>query len=462
LPRDPLQTNYEYAELLGLTAANHGPLSAWIGEIAAAAAKSPAVLAACPGAAPAPECLHDAARSFVSRAFRGDVSADRAGRIADFFASSARTVGFAQATADLVEVVLNSPDFLFRRETTTTSEGRLAPVQHLQAMTYTLADAPPDALGLEPRRAAETLRDAAAVGGAVAAIVATAPAREKLLRFLKAWLEIRDPADFTISSEVFPEFSPRLAARMVAETEAFLRRQLSQPAPKLKDVTQAVDPTGSGPQRPRFAMRIDDAGNPVSVPVAPQQRLGVFSQPAFLASHSGPTSSRPIKRGVFWARKAMCMELEPPPKDLHAKLYDDAGHTERERIEAATKAGACAGCHKIINPFAFFQENYDALGRWRTLENGYPVDSRILIDFLEARPIRTAGPVEALRTFTLSAEFKQCFVRQLFRFYMGRNEEPSDDPLLRRMFLAFVANDEQDLVTMISMLGASDRLSRRQ
>ena len=58
--------------------------------------------------------------------------------------------------------------------------------------------------------------------------------------------------------------------------------------------------------------------------------------------------------------------------------------------------------------------------------------------------------------------FKQCFVRQLFRFYMGRQEEPSDDPLLRRMFFEFAHEDRQDVLRMVYLLTASDRIVRRQ
>ena len=57
--------------------------------------------------------------------------------------------------------------------------------------------------------------------------------------------------------------------------------------------------------------------------------------------------------------------------------------------------------------------------------------------------------------------FKQCFVRQLFRFYMGRQEEPSDDPLLRRMFIEFAENDEQDIMALVEALAASDRHVKR-
>jgi hypothetical protein len=205
---------------------------------------------------------------------------------------------------------------------------------------------------------------------------------------------------------------------------------------------------------------IETAGKPVEM--EPAQRLGIFSKPAFIASHSGPTDTRPIKRGVFWVRKAMCMEMEPPPKELHAKLYDMVGATERQRIEQSTRGAACAGCHKVINPFAFFQENYDALGRWRTRDNGVAIDASILIDFLDEEPSKTTGPVEALKVLTSSAMFKQCFVRQLFRFYMGRSEEPGDDPLLRRVFFEFADQDRQDILKAVQMLVSSDQIVRRR
>ena len=121
----------------------------------------------------------------------------------------------------------------------------------------------------------------------------------------------------------------------------------------------------------------------------------------------------------------------------------------------------------MINPLGFFQENYDALGRWRTRENSkstVDVDSSIMIDFLgDAEAVtKTAGPVDALKTLTGSLMFKQCFVRQMFRFYMGRREEPSDDPLLRRMFFEFANNDSQDILTMVYLLSSSDRIVKRQ
>ena len=458
--RDPLQTNYEYAELLGVNPANVGALTGWIGEIAARVRQSPAGVIDCPGPTPEPTCLEAKARSFVIRAFRGDVAEDKLKSFVKFYTDGVASTGQPQATGDLVEVVLNSPAFLFRAEIDVTRASRLTPAQLLQAVTYTIADAPPDKVGLKSEAASQYLKTGAEAAATINAVVATKDAREKLVRFFQAWLEIKDPAEFTISAQVFPEFTPTLAAAMTKETDQFLRAELSKPKPKLKDITQATGSFVSKALEVVYETRADDANKPVSLDTA--KRLGIFSQAAVLASHSGPTNTRPIKRGVFWARKVLCMELEPPPQDLHAKLYELAGATERQRIEQSTRGAACAGCHKIINPLGFFQESWDALGRYRTTDNGHPVDPSVMINFLDEEPSKAKSGVEALRTFTSSTKFKQCFVRQMFRYYMGRTEEAADDPLLRRMLITLARDDEQDILSQVFLLSSSDRVVRRQ
>jgi hypothetical protein len=461
MPKDPLQTNYEYAELLSFNAANHGVLSQWIGDIAARVRKSPAGVIDCKASANSSDCLKTQARAFVVKAFRGDVANDKIEQITAFYLQGVARAGFEQATGDLVEVVLSSPHFLFRKEIDINRRGRLSPAQHLQALSYTIADAPPDTLGLASQDALQYLQTEPATYKTIDRIVASPQSREKLVRFFKAWLEIKEPGEFRISKEVFPEFDARLAQAMLEETDRFLRAQLSKPSPKLGDITQSQQSFVSKPLETIYGTRSADPAGNRPVGLDPSQRFGIFSQPAVLASHSGPTGTQPIKRGVFWVRKVMCMELLPPPQGLDISLYETAPTTERKRIEQSTRQSACAGCHKIIDPFGFFQESYDPLGRWRTEDNGFAVDTSILIDFLDEDPASTNGPVEALRTLTSSLMFKQCFVRQMFRFYMGRQEEPSDDPLLRRMFVGLAGDETQDILKLVGTLAASDRLGQR-
>ena len=85
-----------------------------------------------------------------------------------------------------------------------------------------------------------------------------------------------------------------------------------------------------------------------------------------------------------------------------------------------------------------------------------------MLDGLDEGPLAAAGPVEALKALTSSAMFKQCFVRQLYRFYMGRQEEPADDPLLRRMFFNFTHKDGQDILKLLEAIATSERIRQRE
>ena len=462
MARDALQTNYEYAELLSFNSANLGPLAGWIKDIAARVREKPSGVINC--AAAHEDCLKDQARAFIQKAVRGDLRGQKVEQMVAFYVAGVKSSSFPQATGDLVELVLMSPDFLFRKEQVDVYRGRPVPGQDLQALTYTLADAPPDKLKISSQSAAEVLQRPDDAQQVTATILASKEAREKLVRFFKAWLEIKEPGEFTISQQAFPAFNARMTAAMLDETDRFLRAQLAKPQPKLKDITQSTQSFISKTLEPIYGTKATDAAGTTPANLDPKQRFGIFSQPALITSHSGPTDTRPIKRGVFWVRKVMCMEMEPPPQGLDISLYESTGavQTERQKIEEGTERKACIGCHKIINPFAFFQENYDALGKWRTTDNGLPVDASIDIDFLDEAPVKTASPVEALKVLTSSAMFKQCFARQMFRFYLGRNEEPSDDQLLRRMFMQFAENDEQDILKLVEVLAASDRIKRRQ
>jgi hypothetical protein len=200
-----------------------------------------------------------------------------------------------------------------------------------------------------------------------------------------------------------------------------------------------------------------------SLPVEldPAERLGIFTQPAVIASHSGPTTSRLVKRGVFFVRKVMCMPLGSPPPGTDTTVPDAPSATERERVEAVTTVAPCSGCHAFINPFGFMLENYDAIGRYRTREEGGAIDPNISVGFLDEGPFEASSPVEALRTFTRSYRFQQCFVRQLFRFYSGREETAGDDPLLRQMFFDFANEEKQDIVRLLHTLANAPAFSRR-
>lgn len=456
LPRDPLQTNYEYADNLSFSAANFTPLTSWVEELTAKVKGAPTTVVDCPAETDT-ACLEGAARDFVRRAFRGVVDDAGLARFGSFFTASVAKVGLAQATADLVDVTLTSPSYVFRDEVHTTADGRLLPAQLLQNLSYTLADSPPDAVGLTaPATDAFSDRD---VSQAVEQVLATPAARAKLLRFFSAWLEVKEPAELDLAPSVYPEFTPAVAAAVVDDTRRFLAQQLASAVPTLRDLTETNEALVSAPSA--FLYGLQSAPATGKVMLDPAQRLGIFSQPAVIASHSGPTTTRLVKRGVFFTRKVMCLPLGSPPAGVNTTIPAELTGTERQRIESVTAEARCTGCHAYINPFGFMQENYDAMGRFRTTDAGLPIDARISVDFLDEGPLEVSSPVDALRAFTRSLRFQQCFTRQLFRFYSGRDERPEDDPLLRQLFFEFARNHTQNLTLMLSHLVTAPSFSHR-
>lgn len=454
LPRDPLQTNYEYADHLGFNAANFTPYLTWSSGVATDAVSGAPF--GCSDATGAGSCDMNAVRAFVARAFRQAGTPEQLDRYVALFAASAAAVGPDQASKELVELVLTDPAYVFRDEVTLGPTGALLDPQRLQSLTYTLTDAPPFALGL-------TLADGSA--GALdddllMRVLSDPRARDKLARFFVAWLEVKEPDEFTIADAVFPEFTPALAEAMVAETDAFLRHQLEAVAPSLKSITQSTESFVSGALAEIYGVRPNRDPNGLTQ-LDPNERFGILTQPAVITSHSGPSTTRLVKRGVFFTRKIMCIPLGAPPPGVDTTIPPDAGRTERERIEAVTNQPTCLGCHAYINPFGFMQESFDPIGRFVTETEGERIDPAVMLDLFEEGVINAQTTVEALSGLTNSMRFQQCFVRQLFRYYLGRDERTGDDPVLRQMFFAFARDGQQDMLAALRVLAGSTVMTHR-
>src|SRR5436190_9416227 len=242
MPRDPLQTNYEYADNLSWNDANFTPYTNWVSAITTRVHDDPTSVIDCSAQGDDETCLRTQARAFITQAFRGLTNEAQLTHFTDFFVASAKDVGIEQATADLVDVTLGSPSYVFREEIQTDAQRRMLAPELLQAVSYTLADVPPQSLGFAATDATMLVGSDDALRATVEKVLATPQARAKLLRFFTAWLEVREPTEFTIAASTFPEFTPELAAAIVKDTHDFLEQQLQGPMPTLKNVTQAAHP----------------------------------------------------------------------------------------------------------------------------------------------------------------------------------------------------------------------------
>lgn len=174
------------------------------------------------------------------------------------------------------------------------------------------------------------------------------------------------------------------------------------------------------------------------IPFPNQERFGLLFRGAFLVSGSVRTS--PITRGLKLRREVLCDTLTPPPAaiaDMVRDPVEDPALSTRQRFHNKTSSTACMGCHAQINPLGFALENFDAFGRFRTMEKVYDSTglllNQILIDpvvqpLISMADTRTSkNPAEFSHMITDSGKARACMVESYFRYTFKTSADRNKD-----------------------------------
>jgi len=203
------------------------------------------------------------------------------------------------------------------------------------------------------------------------------------------------------------------------------------------------------------------------------ERAGVLTHPAWLAAHGGnfEDDASLVHRGRWIRENLLCDDvggLELVTAD--ARLASSApGVTARRRVTDATENGsaACVLCHERMNPLGAPFEMFNHAGFLR--ESAY-----LDLDGLGARTTLVQLPddpdfgiageyadaIELMAALANSPHARRCFVRNVFRYFNGRDETPADACTLAEMELAFAGGSFfallEALVTSDTFLYRSD------
>jgi len=122
--------------------------------------------------------------------------------------------------------------------------------------------------------------------------------------------------------------------------------------------------------------------------------------------------------------------LAPPPDDVPA-LEDNtvaADLSVRARLAQHRANPACASCHDVIDPIGFSLENFDAVGRWREVEGGVPINAEGGLPD-GSRFNGVAGLEQAL--LGRPEMFVGTLTEKLMTYALGRGLEHDDAPAVR-------------------------------
>jgi hypothetical protein len=193
------------------------------------------------------------------------------------------------------------------------------------------------------------------------------------------------------------------------------------------------------------------------------QRAGIVTQAGVLAAGAHETSDSPVLRGVFILDRLLCAAPPPPPPSVNQSVptgTSDQPMTTRQKFALVHEQGSCVSCHKAIDGAGFGLEHYDALGKWRTTDNGLPVDATATLTGTGDADGPYDGAVALAAKLAASRRAHDCLVQQLLRSSLGVTKDDIDASAIQPLGDAFAAH-QHDFRELLVALARSDAFRYR-
>jgi hypothetical protein len=405
-------------------------------------------------------CGHAFVDEFLPKAFRRPIEPAERTAFIGLFDSAHAEHGFSEAVSLVVQGVLQSPQFLYRIEAVPDDAlpGDVLPVtghEMASRLSYFLTASMPDA-ELMAAAGDGGLATAADVEAQARRLLATEGGRQTVREFHRQWLDLTGLSSVSKDPALFDTLPEGVGPAWQASVEQFTEHVFFEGSGTLEELMSS-DVAFLPPELQ--ALYAEGPADPVTgAVVLSGERAGVLTQPGLMALLAYPNQSSPVARGVFVRERMLCQHLPPPPNDVVIEPPDpDPNATTRERFAQHTADDACSGCHQLIDPLGFGFEHYDAIGRFRTDENGLAVDaSGTLSGIADASQVGDyEGAVELADKLLASTDFQECVAHQWTTFALGR-EPGEDDACAMEGIRQSFADSGGDLRELLVSIATSD------
>ena len=354
-----------------------------------------------------------------------------------FYREARKNGGFENGIEMALRAILVSPQFIFHIEQDPDGAApgtayRLSDLELANRLSFFLWSSIPDDELLNIAIRGE-LKQPAVLQKQVRRMLADQRSEALVNNFAEQWLYLRNLASANPDMRTFPDFDDNLRQSLRRETELFFESIMREDRSVL-DLLRAnytfVNerlarhygiPNIYGSRFRRVAFGPDD------------HRGGLLSQGSILTVTSYATRTSPVIRGKWIL--ANILGTPPPPPPANVPALKEAGETGkiltvRERLAEHRANAACAGCHKLMDPIGFSLENFDAVGRWRSAENGTPVDAGGGLP-----DGSTFNGVAGLKNALLARPelFVSTTAEKMLTYAVGRGMEDYDAPAVRKI-----------------------------
>jgi len=283
--------------------------------------------------------------------------------------------------------------------------------------------------------------------------------------FAGQWLNLRGLQTFFPIPGIFPDWDDNLRYALRKETELFVGSIVHEDRSAL-DLLDANYTFLNERLAQHYGIPNVYGSNFRRVELPPQfdMRRGLLGKGAIEAVTAYPNRTSPTVRGKEMMQIFLGVEPPSPPpnvpplKEPTEGAVHAAKPTIRQQIEMHRKNEPCASCHKIMDPIGLSLENFDAIGRWRTIDDGSPIDaSGQLVD---GTPINgVTGLRQAFLTY--SPQFIRMLTEKIMIYALGRGTDYYDMPLVRSI-VHHAAKDNYRFSSLILGIVESDPFQMNQ
>lgn len=368
-----------------------------------------------------PTCAQAFVDSFGRRAFRRPLTAQERVDLMAFYNEPPGDTDFRAGTELTIQLILQSPQFLYRLELPGEGEelpapGELAPLGGYELgsrLSYFLWSSMPDEELLAAAEAG-ALQTPAQLEAQARRLLEDPRAKDAFLHFHEQWFDLKR----VDQASKLPEDNFDDALREAAKQESlrFVEHVIFDEGGTLTELLTSNRTFVNDRLAQVYGVMAPPPDTWVELELDPAQRAGFMTQIAFLAGHGHPLNPSPVLRGVYGLKDVLCWPLGAPPPVAEAMTIPEGSPdmTNRETYEVLTQADECMACHKDINPVGFAFEHYDTLGRWRDLDNGQDIDASG-----QFQDLSFDGAPDLLGKLVDRVEVQRCVSRKWLRFAYG-------------------------------------------
>jgi len=329
-------------------------------------------------------CANEILSTLAKQAYRRPVTENEVSDLLGFYEIGNELNGFEKGIETGIRRIISGPEFLFRVETAPAgvAEGQPYQISDLELasrLAFFLWSSLPDE-ELINLAAESRLSDSDVLEEQVMRMLADPKSENLTTNFASQWFLLRNLQAILPDPLTFPDYDNNLRQSSIQETQMLFQSIIDEDR-SIVDIINA-DYTFVNESLAKVYDMPGIVGSRMRrVELEDENRRGILGHSSMLTLTSLGIRTSLVTRGKWFLTHLVGTPPPEPPPNVDTQLTEVEGVPQslREQMEMHRADPVCSSCHQLMDTIGIAMENFDGVGRHRTLDRGVTIDP---VDFL--------------------------------------------------------------------------------